>query len=143
MQAKTTYVSSMEDWDKVALQLLAHAAGRRKFVLQGEIGAGKTTLVKAFAKQLGITEAVTSPTFSLINEYRSEVGKDPVVVYHLDLYRLRDISEALDLDIESLLASEAYCFIEWPELIEPLLTDDLVVIKILVEADSNRKILFL
>ena len=143
MQAKTTYVTSMEDWDKVALQLLTHAAGRRKFVLQGEIGAGKTTLVKAFAKQLGITEAVTSPTFSLINEYRTDAGKDQVTVYHLDLYRLRDISEALDLDIESLLANEAYCFIEWPELIEPLLTDDLVVIKILVEADSSRKILFL
>lgn len=145
MQANIAYVNSLEEWDDLAQKLLIFAEGRRKFVLQGEIGAGKTTLVQAFARQLGITEPVTSPTFSLINEYRSpqEGQSAPVVLYHLDLYRLKTLSEALDLDIEELLSNEAYCFIEWPELIEELLTDDLIVIKILVEQDSMRKILFL
>jgi tRNA threonylcarbamoyladenosine biosynthesis protein TsaE len=145
MQANIAYVETMEDWDALAAQLLAYAAGRRKFVLQGEIGAGKTTLVQAFAKKLGITEAVTSPTFSLVNEYRIELEKNqaPIAMYHLDLYRLNHLHEALDLDIETLLSNDAYCFIEWPELIEPLLTEDLIVIKILVEGDSRRKILFL
>lgn len=145
MQANIAYVETMEDWDALAEQLLAYAAGRRKFVLQGEIGAGKTTLVQAFAKRLGIIEVVTSPTFSLVNEYRVELkpGEAPIAMYHLDLYRLKHLSEALDLDIETLLSNDAYCFIEWPELIEPLLTEDLIVIKILVEEDSRRKILFL
>ena len=145
MQANISYVETMADWDLLAEQLLAYAAGRRKFVLQGEIGAGKTTLVQAFAKKLNIGEAVTSPTYALINEYRSqpEDGQPPIEVYHLDLYRLKHLSEALELDIEDLLANDAYCFIEWPELIEPLLTEDSIVIKILVEGDSRRKILFL
>lgn len=145
MQANIAYVNSLDDWDSIAQKLLDFADGRRKFVLQGEIGAGKTTLVQAFAKKLGITEPVTSPTFSLINEYQGQRSNQsgPVTVYHLDLYRLNSLAEALDLDIEELLSNGDYCFIEWPELIEELLTDDLVVIKILVEQDSRRKILFL
>lgn len=146
MQANIAYVETIEDWNTLAEQLLAYAAGRRKFVLQGEIGAGKTTLVQAFAKKLGVTEAVTSPTFALVNEYRIEstdTNQAPIALYHLDLYRLNRLSEALDLDIETLLSNDAYCFIEWPELIEPLLTEDLIVIKILVEENSRRKILFL
>lgn len=145
MHPNIAYVKSMADWDLLAEQLLDHAAGRRKFLLQGEIGAGKTTLVQAFAKKLNVKEVVTSPTYSLINEYQgqAETGDDRIRILHLDLYRLNRLQEALDLDIESLLANEAYCFIEWPELIEPLLTEDLIVIKILVEADSKRKILFL
>ncbi len=112
---------------------------------KGEIGAGKTTLVQAFCAELGVKELVTSPTFSLINEYTYHSAVEETVqrVYHLDLYRLKSMEEALDLGIEDLLVNDAYCFIEWPELIQPLLTNDLVVIKILVEQDSSRKILFL
>lgn len=138
-------IQSIEEWPIVVKALLKYANGRRKFVLQGEIGAGKTTLVQAFCKVLGVKEAVTSPTFSLINEYTYQ-GLDQIEeqqVFHLDLYRLKTMQEALDLGIEDLLANNAYCFIEWPELIQPLISDDLLVIKILVERNSKRKILFL
>lgn len=145
MKPNTLRIQALSEWPRVVKTLLDYAQGRNKFVLQGEIGAGKTTLVQAFCAELGVKEAVTSPTFSLINEYSytSEGQEVEQSIYHLDLYRLKRLEEALDLGIEDLLASSAYCFIEWPELIQPLLTDDLVVIKILVEQDSSRKILFL
>lgn len=145
MTPNTLKIKALSEWPRVVKTLLDYAKGRNKFVLQGEIGAGKTTLVQAFCAALGVKEAVTSPTFSLINEYTYPSADHGVAqsIYHLDLYRLNSLEEALDLGIEDLLATDAYCFIEWPELIQPLLTDDLVVIKILVEQDSSRKILFL
>ncbi|MEM6378187.1 MAG: tRNA (adenosine(37)-N6)-threonylcarbamoyltransferase complex ATPase subunit type 1 TsaE [Bacteroidota bacterium] len=138
-------IHSLREWPEVVKTLLTFAEGRKKFVLQGEIGAGKTTLVQAFCKALGVNDPVTSPTFSLINEYTYGSASDNVYkkVYHLDLYRLKSLEEAIDLGIEDLLSNEAYCFIEWPELIQSLLSEDLVVIKIVVEQDSSRKILFL
>ncbi|GAB5555404.1 MAG: tRNA (adenosine(37)-N6)-threonylcarbamoyltransferase complex ATPase subunit type 1 TsaE [Saprospiraceae bacterium] len=145
MTPNTLKINTLSEWPNVVRALLDYAQGRTKFVLQGEIGAGKTTLVQAFCTELGVKELVTSPTFSLINEYTYHSAVEETVqrVYHLDLYRLKSMEEALDLGIEDLLVNDAYCFIEWPELIQPLLTNDLVVIKILVEQDSSRKILFL
>ena len=145
MKTNELKIHSLQEWPKVVKTLLSYADGRKKFVLQGEIGAGKTTLVQAFCTALGVNEPVTSPTFSLINEYSYSVSPNEVhkKIYHLDLYRLKSLEEALDLGIEDLLSNAAYCFIEWPELIQPLLSDDLVVIKIVVEQDSSRKILFL
>ena len=145
MEAKEIIVNSLADWDSVAASLLEYAGSVRKFVLQGEIGAGKTTLVQAFARQLGVNQAVTSPTFSLLNEYSysdPNSGRQKKV-YHLDLYRLKNTEEALDIGIQDYLNNDAYCFIEWPELIQSLLYMDLIVIKIMVNQDTTRKILFL
>ena len=138
-------VNQLEDLDKVVPKILEQANSRKKWLFSGEIGAGKTTLIKAICRYFAVNEKVTSPTFSLINEY---LGKDPnkhesLLLYHMDLYRLEDVEQAIDIGIEDYLYGEHYCFIEWPELIQPLLTEELIVIKIEVEANSRRKILFL
>lgn len=138
-------VRSESELPAVARRLLQVAGDRRVLAFTGEIGAGKTTLIQAFCRQLGVTGEVTSPTFALVNEY---VCPDPVSgeerpVYHLDLYRLRDLEEALAIGIEEYLDAGAWCLIEWPELIEPLLPEDVVRINIEITKNSERKILFL
>jgi len=130
-------VQSLEDLDQAAVQLFAFAGERRKFAFYGEIGAGKTTFIQAICRQLGVREDVVSPTFALVNEYTSSAG---ALIYHLDLYRLRNIQEALDIGIEDMLYDENFCLIEWPELVEDLLPDDAVRIKLSIVGNSVRKI---
>lgn len=98
--------------------------------LFGELGAGKTTFVKSFVKQLGTTEEITSPTYSLVNEYRI----DDTAIYHMDLYRLVSYEEALDIGIEEYLDSGDYCLIEWPQLI---MDSCEAYISVSIDADSN------
>ncbi len=137
-------VPNLQALEQAAEQLLPFAAERRKFAFYGDIGAGKTTFIQAICKQLGVRESVVSPTFSLVNEYSYEdaFGKAQLL-YHLDLYRLKNLQEALDIGIEDMLYGENYCFIEWPELIEALLPEDVVRIKIEAINHSTRKIVFL
>lgn len=92
------------------------------FTLTGDLGAGKTTLVTEFCRQLGLEDEASSPTFSIVNEYR---GGD-LTVFHIDCYRLEDIDEALAIGFEDYLERGDYCFIEWPQLIEPLLPSGVV-----------------
>ena len=140
MEPNVIWVDKMTDWSTAAKKILELAKGRKKFVLQGEIGAGKTTIIQVFCALLGVEGAVTSPTFSIVNPYLTSSGE---TINHLDLYRLKNQQEAIDIGIEDILYDDSYCFIEWPEVIEDLLPEDLVVIKITVEPNSKRKILFL
>lgn len=111
-------VNSMLDLDGAA-EWIINLAGERKIILfEGGLGAGKTTTIKALCKYLQVKDATSSPTFSLINEYRTNSNQP---VYHMDLYRLHTIEEALDIGIEEYLDSGAYVLIEWPEKIKPLL----------------------
>ena len=138
-------INTIDELNAVAKKLLDFADGKRKMVFYGEIGAGKTTLIQAICALFKVQEQVTSPTFSLINEYSypdPESGRESYL-YHLDLYRLKQIQEALDIGIEDYLYDDHYCFIEWPEIIEPLLSDEVVRIKIELADNSRRKILFL
>jgi len=138
-------IDSTEELPQVVEALLVHANGRKKIALSGEIGAGKTTLVKAFCRHFGVQEPASSPTFSLINEYEyfDAQSKQNAYIYHMDLYRLNDIEEALHIGIEEYLDNEAYCLIEWPELIEPILPENCVRIKLEITGESSRKIIFL
>ncbi len=137
-------LNALDGLDAIAQSILAAAGARRKFALYGEIGAGKTTLTQAICKQLGVRDAVLSPTFALVNEYGYlDASGQLQPIYHLDLYRLKSLQEALDIGIEELLYDERYCFIEWPELVEALLPEDTMRIKIVVEENSSRKIVFL
>jgi len=121
--------------------LLQRMGDRRKVALYGQMGAGKTTFVRAICQVLGAVGNVSSPTFAIVNEYSlAETGD---AVYHLDLYRLKTLQEAMDIGVKNYLEDAAYCFIEWPELIEPLLPPDAVRIKLELVNDSQRKILFL
>ena len=104
------------------------------WVFQGEMGAGKTTLIKAICEKLNIMDAVSSPTFSIVNEYTGDQG-DPV--YHFDFYRIEDPVEALDMGIEEYFSSGNYCFVEWAEKIPMFLPDEFALITI--ESDQVEK----
>jgi tRNA threonylcarbamoyladenosine biosynthesis protein TsaE len=137
-------IHSPEELDKAVTALLDFAGGRKLMAFSGEIGAGKTTFIQAFCRHFQVRENVASPSFSLINEYtyRDAITGEEQYIYHLDLYRLKKIEEALDIGIEEYLYSGRYCLIEWPELIEPLLPEETVRINIEIIEDSARKILF-
>ena len=107
------------------------------WLLEGEMGAGKTTLSKAICRQLGVEDVVQSPTFSIVNEYRT-VADDPV--YHFDFYRIRDVEEALQIGVEEYFYSGAICLVEWPSKIEAILPETFLRIQIEVDIDSARKI---
>ncbi|MBK7476704.1 MAG: tRNA (adenosine(37)-N6)-threonylcarbamoyltransferase complex ATPase subunit type 1 TsaE [Haliscomenobacter sp.] len=128
---------------ETAREVLRLAGLRRKFALYGQLGAGKTALVQAICEILEVREPVASPTFALVNEYTYNDKGAEAFVYHIDLYRLHTLEEALDIGIEEYLDSPHYCFIEWPQLIEPLLDEQTVRINLEIEGDSVRKILFL
>jgi tRNA threonylcarbamoyladenosine biosynthesis protein TsaE len=131
----------LQAWMPTFFQLVE---GRRKFVLYGDIGAGKTTFVQAFCQELGVKDAVTSPTFALVNAYSfAQNAEQEAFVYHLDLYRLETVEEALDIGIEDYLYDENYCLVEWPQLIEGLLPEDVVRIKLEILEHSKRKLVLL
>ncbi len=121
----------------IASEIIAFAADTRIFLFYGEMGAGKTTLIKSLCESLGTTETVTSPTFSIVNEYIGESHK----IYHFDFYRLKTQTEALDMGYEEYFYSDAYCFIEWPEKIPDLLPLHYVNIRIHVTGHSSRDII--
>ncbi len=136
----------LEDLPRVVEKVLARARGdHNKLVFSGEIGAGKTTFIQAFCRHLGVEAAVNSPTFSLVNEYTyfDQATGQHRPIYHMDLYRLKDMEEALQIGIEEYLYGPDWCLIEWPEIIEPLLPDEVVRIKFELATNSTRKILIL
>lgn len=117
------------DLPRVAEQLLAKAGDARVFAFSGQMGAGKTTFIKALCAVLGVTDTTSSPSFSLVNEYRTVSGEP---VYHFDCYRLKKPEEAYDIGFEEYVYSGHYCFIEWPEMIGGLLPDDALSVRISV-----------
>lgn len=108
------------------------------FAFNGQMGAGKTTFIKALCEALGVSEPVTSPTFAIVNEYRSdETGE---LIYHFDFYRIKKLEEAYDMGCEDYFYSGAVCLIEWPELVEDLLPGNTVWVDIKVNEDETRTI---
>lgn len=120
------------------------ASGKRKFFLTGDLGAGKTTLVQAFCKALGVREAVVSPTFALVNEYSylDDLGREQLV-RHLDLYRLHHLAEVMAIGAADYLFDAHYCLVEWPELLEAYASEPVQRIKLELLPSGDRKILFL
>lgn len=120
-----------------ALNILRQSEPHRVFAFEGQMGAGKTTFIKQLCLEMGTDDVVNSPTFAIVNVYDV---KQPYrgEVYHFDCYRLKDIREAMDFGAEEYLYSGNYCFIEWPALIEPLLPDDTVYVRIIVQPDGDR-----
>jgi tRNA threonylcarbamoyladenosine biosynthesis protein TsaE len=123
-----------EDLEPAAQNLLqAHPDGRM-FAFYGRMGAGKTTFIKAICHQLGVTDIVNSPTFSIVNEYSTINGES---IFHFDLYRLKNTNEMLDIGYEEYFFSGSYCLLEWPEKIDELLPQDCV--RVSIEEDDYDK----
>jgi tRNA threonylcarbamoyladenosine biosynthesis protein TsaE len=116
-------------------RLLDQTTGKKTFAFYGPMGAGKTTIIKALCEYLGASDIVSSPTFTLINEYMTKSGES---LYHIDFYRIKKHDEVFDFGIEEYLSSGRYCFMEWPELIEDLLPEDTVRVRISVEENEER-----
>lgn len=128
------YIYNLDKISEIVLEILSKTS-KKIFVLNGNVGVGKTTLVKEFIKQLGFNRNVTSPTYSIVNEYKIEKK----TIFHIDLYRLQSLNAILDCGIEEYLYSGYYCFIEWGKLLEHWDTDLQVIIKIKYKK-KNRKI---
>lgn len=137
----TWTIESPEMLSPAAREVITALGDRKKIALYGEMGAGKTTFAKAFCKVLGVEGDTSSPTFSLINAYPViDSTGNMATVHHLDLYRLRTVTEALDIGIEDVLYDPWYCLIEWPQVIEPILPDDCAVITIEIVNENVRVI---
>lgn len=129
-------INGIEGLEEAAKAFVAAMGERSVFAFYGKMGAGKTTFIKALCKALGIEDIVNSPTFALVNEYRSDTTGE--LVYHFDFYRINKIEEVYDMGYEDYFYSGAVCLIEWPELVEDLLPEDAVKVEIVENADGSR-----
>jgi len=127
---------SLAGLERVAGELVAHADNRKIWLFYGEMGAGKTTLIKAVARRLGVREPMSSPTFSLVNQYSSPSGP----VYHVDLYRLQSEREILDIGMEEYFSSGAHCLVEWPEKLGAITPDNVMRVRLTPTDSEHRKI---
>ena len=144
---KGIYLLNEQGEEVAATDILEKCGDRRVFAFDGKMGAGKTTFIKFLCEAMGTEDVVNSPTFAIVNVYeveelKGENGKVKTEVYHFDCYRIKDIREAMDFGAEEYLYSRNYCFIEWAEMIEPLLPEDTVWVKIEVEENGERTLSF-
>jgi len=130
------FTFSLEEINEVAQKIIA-AQPQKVILFNGEMGVGKTTFIKAFAHQLGVTDAIRSPTFSLVNEYQITVNQ---YIYHFDVFRLKSEAEALDMGIDEYLYSGNWCCIEWAEKIPNLIPTAHSIIEIRTLADGKREL---
>ncbi len=128
---------TLENIDATAAEFLKFADNNRVLAFHGEMGAGKTTFIKAICKQLGVSDGVSSPTYSIINQYQAADGN---LVYHLDLYRLKDEEEALQAGVEECFYSGKYCLVEWPEKTSRLLPENTLHCYLSNSGNNERKL---
>ena len=137
MTGETYTLSSLSEVRMVAIRFLATFKIPSTIAFYGGMGAGKTTLIKALCHELNVTDTVTSPTFSIINEYKTTEGKS---VYHFDFYRIEKIQELIDIGVEEYFYRDSFCFIEWPEIAQPILPENVVEVVIEVDEKDGRRI---
>ncbi len=134
----TLTIKSTDSIQETAREFMGLMGDDTVFAFYGKMGAGKTTFIKALCKELGVEDEVNSPTFAIINEYRSATTAE--LIYHFDFYRIKKLDEVYDLGYEDYFYSGALCFIEWPELIEELLPLDAKKVSITENSDGTRTI---
>jgi len=134
----TITIKDLDHIEDAAREFIKNMGDDTVFAFYGKMGAGKTTFIKALCKLLGVEDEVNSPTFAIINEYRSETTAE--LIYHFDFYRIKKLEEVYDLGYEDYFYSGALCFIEWPELVEELLPLDAKKVTITENSDGSRTI---
>jgi tRNA threonylcarbamoyladenosine biosynthesis protein TsaE len=134
----TIKIDHLDSIHEAARQFIVQMDDRTVFAFRGAMGAGKTTFIKAICEELGVEDVINSPTFAIINEYRSETTGE--LIYHFDFYRINKISEAEEIGTSDYFYSGALCFIEWPEKIEDLLPGDVVEVSIKENPDGTRTV---
>lgn len=130
-------VNSLQEYAAAAREFVKAMGNNRIFAFYGSMGSGKTTFIKSVCEEMGVEEAINSPTFAIVNEYESRDGE---TIFHFDFYRIKSIAEVYNMGYEEYLYCNAYCFIEWPELIEELLPEETVRVEIRENADGSREI---
>lgn len=133
----------IDSWDNIreAARRFVNAIGDSTVIaFYGKMGAGKTTFIKAVCEELGVDDVITSPTFAIVNEYRSDATGE--LIYHFDFYRIKKLDEVYDMGYEDYFYSGALCLIEWPELVEELLPGDALKVTIAEQGDGGRTVTF-
>lgn len=133
-------ITGLDGINAAAKEFVEKMGNGKVFAFYGKMGAGKTTFIKAVCECLGVEDTVTSPTFAIVNEYRSESVDYPI--YHFDFYRIKKLEEVYDMGYEDYFYGGGVCFIEWPELIEDLLPEDAVRVEIKENGDGTRTVCF-
>lgn len=136
---KTISINSIDELERGAEEFVSQIPDHKIIAFYGNMGAGKTTFIKAICHALGVSEGVNSPTFTLVNEYRTPNGTP---VYHFDFYRLNKPEEAFDIGVEEYFESGFLCLMEWPEKVEQILPPETLKVKISVQSDDSRLISF-
>ncbi|MEE1098640.1 MAG: tRNA (adenosine(37)-N6)-threonylcarbamoyltransferase complex ATPase subunit type 1 TsaE [Alistipes sp.] len=131
----TLHIDSLNELPEVAEAILNELNGRTVVAFRGEMGAGKTTLIRSIMALLGSEDTISSPTFAIVNQYSTEAEN---TVYHFDFYRIERIEEAYDFGYEEYFYSGELCLVEWPEKIEPLLPDNVMTVNITIESETER-----
>jgi tRNA threonylcarbamoyladenosine biosynthesis protein TsaE len=134
---KKVVCKDLNDLERVSKEIIEFAGEEKIWLFEGQMGSGKTTLVKVLCRELAVTDHVTSPSYSLINEY---LTKDQTTIYHFDFYRIKDQSEAVDIGCEEYFYSGNLCLIEWPSLIPDLLPEKYLKINIDIASPTQRNI---
>ena len=130
-------IKSLDTIQEAAKEFINRMGEGRVFAFYGKMGAGKTTFIKALCETLGVKDVITSPTFSLINEYTDGKGNS---IYHFDFYRIKKLEEVYDMGYEDYFYSGNLCLLEWPELIEEILPENVIKVTIEEQADGTRKL---
>ena len=134
-----TITYTLDRIDEIANLLIQEAGDQKVWIFRGEMGAGKTTLIKSLAKAFQVADSVSSPTFGIVNEYQTQ---EKGLIYHFDFYRLDDPMEALDIGIEEYFYSGNYCWLEWAEKIAPFLPEQFFHIELALASETGRILTF-